>query len=48
MTARKIIEARIGRKLPAPANMAPDERNAVKLLAIQLIKAKEKQHDHTR
>jgi len=41
MTARQIIEARIGRKLPAPAEMAPDERKAVKLLAIQLIKAKE-------
>jgi len=41
VSARQIIEARIGRKLPKPADMAPDERKAVKLLAIQLIKAKE-------
>jgi len=37
-TAREIIEARLGRKLPPVANMAPDERDAVKRLAIQLIK----------
>lgn len=43
MTARQIIEARIGRKLPAPSDMAPDERTAVKLLAIQLIKLRHTQ-----
>lgn len=37
-TAREIIEGRIGRKLPAVPDMAPDERQAVKMLAIQLIK----------
>jgi len=39
-TARQIIESRIGRKLPEARDMAPDERLAVKLLAIQLIKAR--------
>lgn len=38
MTARQIIEARLGRKLPPVADMAPDERRAVKSLAIQLIR----------
>lgn len=37
-TARQIIEARLGRKLPAIPDMDPDERKAVKLLAIQLIR----------
>lgn len=41
MTARQIIEARLGRTLPPVADMAPDERKAVSALAKQLIKAKE-------
>ena len=40
MTARQIIEARIGRKLPPTRDLPPDVRTAIKLLAIQLIKAK--------
>ena len=40
MTARQIIEARLGRKLPPVSQMAPDERRAVSALAKQLIKAK--------
>ena len=38
MTARQIIEARLGHPLPPVAQMRPDERRAVMLLAIQLIK----------
>ena len=38
MTAREIIEARLGQKLPHISEMRPDERKAVKLLAIQLIR----------
>ena len=38
MTARQIIEARLGRKLPPAAQMRPDERRAVKLLAMEMIK----------
>ena len=38
MTARQIIEARLGRKLPPAAQMRPDERRAAMLLAMQLIK----------
>lgn len=38
MTARQIIESRLGRKLPAPKDMRPVDRKAVKTLAIQLIK----------
>jgi hypothetical protein len=38
MTAREIIEARLGRKLPPVADMRPDERRAVKGLAVQLIR----------
>lgn len=34
-TARQILEARLGRKLPV---LADDERQAVKLLALQLIR----------
>ena len=37
MTARQIIEARMGRKLPPTADLPPDLRQAIKLLAIQLI-----------
>jgi hypothetical protein len=40
MTARQIIEARIGRKLPPTADLPPDLKQAIKLLAIQLIKEK--------
>ena len=39
-TARQIIEARLGRKLPPVSEMAPDERQAVKMLAQELIRAK--------
>ena len=38
MTARQIIEAQLGRKLPPARDMRPDERQAVKTLAIQLIR----------
>ncbi len=37
VTARQIIEARLGRKLPPVKEMAKDERIAVKLLAQALI-----------
>ena len=37
-TARAIIEARLGRKLPHLRAMAPDEREAVKRLAIELVR----------
>ena len=40
MTARKIIQRRLGRKLAPTRELRPDERQAVKLLAIALIKAK--------
>jgi hypothetical protein len=43
MTAREIIEARLGRKLPATADLPPDLKDAVKRLAIQLIKERAKQ-----
>lgn len=39
-TARQIIEARLGRKWPATRDLAPDQRQAIKLLAIELIRAK--------
>jgi hypothetical protein len=39
MTARKIIEARLGHPLPPTRELAPDERRAIKTLAVQLIKA---------
>lgn len=38
MTARQIIEARLGRKLAPTRELAPDERQAIKRLAIQLIR----------
>ena len=41
MTARQIIQARLGRKLPPVKGMRPDERRAVSMLAKQLVKAKE-------
>ena len=44
MTARQIIEARLGRKLAPTRALADDERKAIKMLAIQLINAKAAQH----
>jgi hypothetical protein len=43
MTAREIIESRLGRKLPATADLPPDLKRAIKGLAIQLIKARAKE-----
>jgi hypothetical protein len=40
MTARQIIEARLGRTLPPTLELPRDLRVAIKLLAIQLIKWK--------
>lgn len=40
MTAREIIERRLGRKLAPKRELRPDERQAVMRLAIQLIKAR--------
>lgn len=37
-TARQIIEARLGRKLAPTRELAPDERKAIMLLAIQLLR----------
>jgi hypothetical protein len=37
-TARETIEARIGKKLPPTADLPPDLREAIKLLAIQRIR----------
>lgn len=39
MTARQIIEARLGRDLGPIATMPRDIRRAVYLLALQLVKA---------
>lgn len=44
MTARQIIEARLGRKLPPTRDLADDERKAIKALAIQLIAARAAKH----
>lgn len=41
-TAREQIEKRLGRKLPPIADMHPDEREAVKRLAVEKIKARRK------
>lgn len=38
MTARQIIEARLDRKWPATRDLAKDQRDAIKRLAIQLIR----------
>jgi len=38
MTARSIIEARLGRKWPATRNLTRDQRTAIKTLAIQILK----------
>ena len=40
LTARAIIEARIGRKWPPTRELAPDQREAIKRLAIALIRAR--------
>ena len=40
LTARQTIEARLGRKLPSTADLPDDLKTAIKLLAIQHIKAK--------
>lgn len=40
MPARQIIEARLGRTLPATRELRPDERQAIKRLAVELIKAR--------
>lgn len=40
MTARQIIEARLGRPLGPLATMPKDLRRAIKLLAIQLIRSR--------
>ena len=39
ITARQIIEARLGYPLPPTRELAPDERAAVKRLAIALLRA---------
>lgn len=38
MTARQIIEPRLGHRLPPTADLPPDLRRAIKLLAIRLLK----------
>jgi hypothetical protein len=38
-TARQILEARLGRKLPATRDLPRDLRVAIKSLAIQLIRS---------
>jgi hypothetical protein len=40
MTARHIIEARLGRKLPATRELPPDLRTAIKMLALQLLRSR--------
>ena len=38
MTARQIIEARLGRRLPTTRELPPDLREAIKRLALQLLR----------
>lgn len=38
MSARQIIEDRLGRKLPPTPDLSPDEREAIKRLAMALIR----------
>lgn len=38
MTARQIIEARLGHPLPATKDLAPDERRALLLLGLALVR----------
>ena len=40
ITARQIIEARLGHPLPPKRELAPDERQAIKRLAIALLRAR--------
>ena len=40
MTARQIIEARLGRKLPPTRELRDDEKTAIKMLAMELIKTR--------
>ncbi len=40
LTARQIIEKRLGKTLPATADLPPDLRDAIKLLAVQKIRAR--------
>ena len=40
MTARQIIEARLGRRWPPTRDLAPDEREAVARLAKELCRAR--------
>ncbi|EEX09592.1 hypothetical protein SL1157_1634 [Ruegeria lacuscaerulensis ITI-1157] len=44
-TARQIIEARVGRKLPPVSQMARDERTAVLRLGLELARQKKEQSD---
>ena len=39
MTARQIIEARLGQRLPPTRDLAPDQRQAILRLGRQLINA---------
>lgn len=39
LSARQVIELRLGRKLPPTADLPPDLREAVKRLAVEKIKA---------
>ena len=41
MTARQIIEARLGHPLPPTAQLPRDLRTAIKMLAIELLKARQ-------
>ena len=43
MKSRQIIEARLGRKLPSARDMRPDDRQAVKRLAVQLLRQRVQQ-----
>jgi len=40
LTAREVIESRLGRKLGPTADLPPDLKTAIKLLAIQNIRAR--------
>jgi hypothetical protein len=42
MTARETIEARLGRNLPPTADLPPDLRTAIKMLAIANIRNRAK------
>ena len=44
MTARQIIERRLGHKLPPTRELAPDERQAIKRLAVALLHQKAAQN----